>query len=83
MVCVTVMLFPQSSVTEYNLVSVSGQLLPSERSLTKDTTGFAVQLSTASVIKVTSGAGISADKLTVIVGKLEAVGRVVSSIVIV
>src|SRR5688572_10489924 len=59
-VCVTLVTLPQSSVTEYVLVIVSGQVFPSDTSLTKATTGFIVQLSASSVTTNGSLAGTSA-----------------------
>jgi hypothetical protein len=74
---------PQSSVTLYVLVIVSGQVLPSLTSLTKATTGFKVQLSASSVTTATFGAGTEALHSTLIGAGLLAVGGVISSIVIV
>ena len=70
---------PQSSVTLYVLVITSGQVLPSETSETKATTGLTVQLSKASVTAVISDAGISAVHSTAIADGFEAVGGVTSS----
>src|SRR5688500_18280168 len=56
-ICVTKIWFPHASVTLYVLVIISGQVLPSDTSFTKATTGFAVQLSASSVTTVMSGAG--------------------------
>ena len=53
--CVTSVSLPQSSVTLYVRVIVSGQLFPSDTSDTKATVGFIEQLSTASVITDISG----------------------------
>jgi hypothetical protein len=72
---------PHSSVTLYVLVITSGQVLPSDTSLTNATTGAAVQLSASSVTTVTSGAG--AEHSTLIGAGLLAVGGVTSFIVMV
>ena len=82
-VWVTFIVLPQSSVTLYVLVITSGQVLPSETSETKATTGLTVQLSKASVTAVMSDAGISAVHSTAIADGFEAVGGVTSSTVIV
>ena len=74
---------PQSSVTLYVLVITSGQLLPSETSDTNATNGVAVQLSASSVTDVISFAGTSPIHSTFIADGFEAVGKVVSSIVMV
>jgi len=58
-VCVTLIELLQSSVTEYVLVIVSGQVLLSDTSDTNATTGTAVQLSASSVTTVISTAGTS------------------------
>jgi len=58
-VCVTLIVFPQSSVTLYVLVITSGQVLPFDTSDTNATTGAAVQLSASSVTTVISSAGTS------------------------
>ena len=57
-VCVTLMEFPQLSVTEYVLVITSGQEFPSDTSLTNATTGVP-QLSASSVTTEISAAGRS------------------------
>lgn len=74
---------PHPSVTLYVLVIVSGQVAPSVASLTKATANAAGQLSASSVITLTSGAGTSAMQSTVTGAGLEAVGGVMSLIVIV
>ena len=61
----------------------SGQLLPSETSDTNATNGVAVQLSASSVTDVISFAGTSPIHSTFIADGFEAVGKVVSSIVMV
>ena len=61
----------------------SGQVLPSDASDTKATTGNAVQLSEASVITDTSAAGTSPTHSTTIPTGFDAVGGVISFIVIV
>jgi len=61
---------------------VSGQGLPSVACDTKATTGFAVQLSASSITTNGSGNGAGPPG-TVVVNGLDAVGLVVSSIVIV
>ena len=83
MVWVTLIELPQSSVTLYVLVITSGQLLPSETSDTNATNGVAVQLSASSVTDVISFAGTSPIHSTFIADGFEAVGKVVSSIVMV
>ncbi len=82
-VWVTLIELPQSSVTLYVLVITSGQLLPSETSDTNATNGVAVQLSASSVTDVISFAGTSPIHSTFIADGFEAVGKVVSSIVMV
>jgi hypothetical protein len=64
-------------------VITSGQVLPSDTSETKATTGFAVQLSASSVTALTSETGTSAVHSTFTAAGLEAVGGVTSSMVIV
>ena len=59
---------------------VSGQRFPSETSETKATTGLTVQLSTSSIITLTSGAGAGPIPITIGFG-LEAVGGMLSLIV--
>ena len=61
---------------------VSGQELLSDTSETQATVGLAVQLSASSVTTVTSGAGTSATHSTLMSGGLEAVGSVVSLMII-
>ena len=61
----------------------SGQVLPSDASDTNTTTGNAVQLSAASVITDTSAAGTSPTHSTSIPTGFDAVGGVISFIVIV
>jgi hypothetical protein len=82
-VWVTLIELPQSSVTLYVLVIVSGHVRPSETSETHATTGAAVQLSASSVTTVISGAGTSVAHSTLIGAGLLAVGSVTSLIVIV
>ena len=62
---------------------VSGQVFPSDRSDTNDTVGIAVQLSAASATTEISAAGISPIHSTVSPAGFEAVGGVMSLIVIV
>ena len=61
----------------------SGHVLPSLTSLTKATTGAAVQLSASSVTTVITEAGTSATHSTLTPAGLLAVGSVISSTVIV
>ena len=74
-VWVTFIVLPQSSVTLYVLVITSGQVLPSETSDTKATTGVP-WLSASSVIIVTSGTGISAVHSTETAEGFDAVGKI-------
>ena len=60
MVCVTLIEFPQLSVTEYVLVITSAQVFPSLTSLTKATVGVE-QLSASSVTTAIFGRGTSAE----------------------
>ena len=83
MVWVTFIELPQSSVTLYVRVMVSGQVFPSEASETNETIGIAVQLSAASVTTETSAAGTSLIQSTVIPAGFEAVGGVISLTVMV
>ena len=78
MVWVTFIELPQSSVTLYVRVMVSGQVFPSDTSSTKETTGETVQLSAASVTTEISAAGTSLIHSTVIPAGFEAVGGVIS-----
>src|SRR4030042_1577193 len=86
-VCVTLMLLPQSSVTLYVLVTMYGLAVhpapPLFTSLTKATVGVASQLSASSVTTVISGAGTSAMHCTFMGAGLLAVGLVLSTAVIV
>ena len=83
MVWVTSMKLPQSSVTLYVLVMVSGQVFPSDTSPWWVTVGLAVQLSASSVTTVTSTAGTSPIHSTFTATGLEAVGLVMSLTVMV
>src|SRR4030065_204729 len=82
-VCVTLIELPQTSVTEYVLVIVSGQLSPSDTSETNNTTGATPQLSDSSVTASGSDAGTSPIHDTVTGPGLLAVGLILSSTVIV
>src|SRR4030042_366161 len=86
-VCVTLMLFPQSSVTLYVLVTMYGLAVhpapPLFKSLTKATVGVASQLSASSFTTVISGTGTSAMHCTFTGAGLLAVGLVLSTAVIV
>src|SRR4030065_379262 len=86
-VCVTLMLLPQSSVTLYVLVTMYGLAVhpapPLFTSLTKATVGVASQLSASSVTTMISGAGPSAMHCTFTGAGLLAVGLVLSTAVIV
>ena len=62
---------------------ISGQVFPSDTSLTNATTGFTVQLSASSVTTVMSAAGTSPMHSTAITAGLDAVGLVLSSTVMV
>ena len=62
---------------------ISGQAFPLLTSLTCCTVGVVVQLSASSVTTATFGSGTSAEHCTVIAAGLLAVGKVVSSTVIV
>src|SRR5690606_36464915 len=77
--CVTSIEFPQSSVTRYVRVIISGQVFLSLTSPTCVTTGVAVQLPSSSVTTLTSGAGTSAAHATVTGAGLDAVGSISSS----
>ena len=66
--------FPQSSVTEYILVIVSGLKFPSLDWETKATIGLAVQLSASSITTVGFGAGTSSIHSKLTVAGFEAVG---------
>ena len=77
---VTNVSLPQSSVMLYVRVMVSGQLFPSEISLTNATTGFAEQLSAASVTTDMSGIGAGATGMLMSEG-FDAVGGIFSLMV--
>ncbi len=82
-VCVTFVELPQSSVTLYVRVIISGQVFPSELSEINEIVGIVVQLSAASVTTEMSATGISSTHSTFTPAKFEAVGGVMSLTVIV